>query len=457
MTTQNNSTTTAVNNKEKDIEVPVLNTLQTETNVRYEDVIEVGFKEREAYLFTLIENDIVVAKGCHAGNGWVNITHASDEVLERLDDAYRNRLTCSKCAADKDLCECNEELVETIYSGTQLASIVSEAEGIKDYNSIRFWTSDGREVLSDNIKMVIYKEEQKEAASEANDSTLKESIWTKITVDSVDYSFELYCGAEDELQHAYSHFVVDDGENQFDLPIPILKKIEFFEDDYQLLDKKSQVPKDGILCYLWNEDISDIVLDYVVFIDDDNMEQEHLYNTSSTYWSNAVIVSQTDGPISMIVEKLIKGYKKFELECKKEEDLQSVHNLSTIFNAHNMSIELIIHEETMEFEIVIYHLDEPISKRVNQSLDEAIMFAVGAIDQCLFKGETNQLYTIYEADIWLTHGSKSKLGMFTNKTVALLNLIIEEGAILEDHNGGYKDILNERYFSIDNDVINSMN
>lgn len=46
---------------------------------------------------------------------------------------------------------------EEVFNGNEIASIVSEAQGINDYNSIRFWV-DGKEVLASNLKMVVYND-----------------------------------------------------------------------------------------------------------------------------------------------------------------------------------------------------------------------------------------------------------------------------------------------------------
>lgn len=46
---------------------------------------------------------------------------------------------------------------EEIFTGDDMAFIVTEAEGIKDYNSIRFWVN-GEEVEGSDIVMVIYND-----------------------------------------------------------------------------------------------------------------------------------------------------------------------------------------------------------------------------------------------------------------------------------------------------------
>jgi hypothetical protein len=50
-------------------------------------------------------------------------------------------------------------MTETTYRGTNIASIISEAEGINDFNSIRFWVK-GEEILAEDLKMVVYQEEE---------------------------------------------------------------------------------------------------------------------------------------------------------------------------------------------------------------------------------------------------------------------------------------------------------
>lgn len=48
------------------------------------------------------------------------------------------------------------EIIETIIEGDAIASIVAEAEGFKDYNSIRFWNN-SQEIYFHDLKMVIYQ------------------------------------------------------------------------------------------------------------------------------------------------------------------------------------------------------------------------------------------------------------------------------------------------------------
>lgn len=47
------------------------------------------------------------------------------------------------------------EINETIFTGNNLESIVTEAEGINDYSSVRFWTTDGKEIYPHDLKMVV--------------------------------------------------------------------------------------------------------------------------------------------------------------------------------------------------------------------------------------------------------------------------------------------------------------
>lgn len=44
---------------------------------------------------------------------------------------------------------------EEVFNGLSLEYLATAAEGINEYNSIRWWV-DGKEVLVHNIKMVVY-------------------------------------------------------------------------------------------------------------------------------------------------------------------------------------------------------------------------------------------------------------------------------------------------------------
>jgi len=88
------------------------NKLEHPIPVEHIDAIEVGFEENRAHVFTLIRDSKVIARGGKSVNGWISISHASKEVLEELDNSYRNRLTCNVCAADVSLCACEKEQEE---------------------------------------------------------------------------------------------------------------------------------------------------------------------------------------------------------------------------------------------------------------------------------------------------------------------------------------------------------
>lgn len=44
---------------------------------------------------------------------------------------------------------------EEVFEGLALEYIATEAEGIDEYNSIRWWVN-GKEVLAKDIKMIVY-------------------------------------------------------------------------------------------------------------------------------------------------------------------------------------------------------------------------------------------------------------------------------------------------------------
>ena len=48
-----------------------------------------------------------------------------------------------------------EEITENVYNGNQIIQIVSEAEAIKEWNSIKMWYK-GQEITTTDLKLVFY-------------------------------------------------------------------------------------------------------------------------------------------------------------------------------------------------------------------------------------------------------------------------------------------------------------
>ena len=55
----------------------------------------------------------------------------------------------------------NEAMEETVFNGNQIISIVSEAEAIKEWNSIRLWYK-GIEISTTDLKLVFYNSNQED-------------------------------------------------------------------------------------------------------------------------------------------------------------------------------------------------------------------------------------------------------------------------------------------------------
>jgi len=59
-------------------------------------------------------------------------------------------------------------MTENIFNGKQLEVIATEAEAINDYSSVRFWVN-GKEVNAENVKMVVYVEDEELEKFECED------------------------------------------------------------------------------------------------------------------------------------------------------------------------------------------------------------------------------------------------------------------------------------------------
>ena len=77
-------------------------------------------------------------------------------------------------------------MTELTYNGKQPGEIATEAEGIKDFNSVRFWTNEGKEIYAHELKMVVYQESP-------NYVLVKDSDFDHFWIDL------LYVNVEDEI------------------------------------------------------------------------------------------------------------------------------------------------------------------------------------------------------------------------------------------------------------------
>lgn len=58
-------------------------------------------------------------------------------------------------------------MTEQCFRGDEVGYIVTEAQGINDYNSIRFFAN-GNEVYQDGLEMIVYNDEEQNATDEAD-------------------------------------------------------------------------------------------------------------------------------------------------------------------------------------------------------------------------------------------------------------------------------------------------
>jgi len=149
--------------------------------------------------------------------------------------------------------------------------------------------------------------------------------WHSITVNGKDYNYELYNGAIDEMPKVYSHILLDDGENERDMHF-LTKTIDGIDkNDLVTLPRDTVFTEDGIMCYVWNNDSSEIVIDIVYTIDEEAVGR---FQTFTNFWDNASEVHHGDKEIKLLVSQLIEEDDEIrEFVAKLEEaDVISIYD-----------------------------------------------------------------------------------------------------------------------------------
>lgn len=61
--------------------------------------------------------------------------------------------------ASNDMDNKGKVMIEHVFRGDEVESIVTEAQGIDDYNSVRFWVN-GEEINPNDLEIVVYVDEE---------------------------------------------------------------------------------------------------------------------------------------------------------------------------------------------------------------------------------------------------------------------------------------------------------
>jgi len=187
----------------------------------------------------------------------------------------------------------------------------------KDYENI-FGYEDGSVAIVENANGDAYEVKVEEIE--------RYTQWNEISVNGEDISFELYTGAIDEKKSSHSHIIIDDGEDQREVDICGVEINGLSKKDLIPLSKGTDSNEDGILCYVWNNDDSKVIVDLVYAMENDSDETPK-YHTSSTYYDNASFVNGSDKAIKMLVAQLVS---KTDNSIKIEEFVKKLGDADVI-------------------------------------------------------------------------------------------------------------------------------
>ncbi|RLF07495.1 MAG: hypothetical protein DRJ64_02870 [Thermoprotei archaeon] len=143
-------------------------------------------------------------------------------------------------------------MAERIYSGDVVGSIATEAEGIRDYNSVRFWV-DGKEIPAHKLEMVVYMDDETEYEIAPGDDLLNPPKDSSPTL--VDTLTEMNNGETTPpvFDFVKAEFVEEYQQDAMGQPIQ--------EEDF---DEESSIRREQLIEELINDDITQITNDLAI-------------------------------------------------------------------------------------------------------------------------------------------------------------------------------------------------